>query len=112
MAKIARQLTIGDYAKWRTGFDKAAPFRVRHFCNFGEMVRIAVRTLLRITKRTRTALSDWCDPVLGLRITRCIRLSVLCGDKGAFQGWPLANGREMKRALTVSGNIVCNRSMD
>jgi hypothetical protein len=27
MAKIARQLTIGDYAKWRAGFDKAAPFR-------------------------------------------------------------------------------------
>jgi hypothetical protein len=29
MAKIARQLTIGDYAKWRAGFDKAAPFRAK-----------------------------------------------------------------------------------
>jgi quinol monooxygenase YgiN len=27
MAKIATQLTIGDYAKWRAGFDKATPFR-------------------------------------------------------------------------------------
>ena len=27
MAKIATQITIGDYAKWRAGFDKAAPFR-------------------------------------------------------------------------------------
>src|SRR5215475_12191445 len=27
MAKIARQLIIGDYAKWRAGFDKAAAFR-------------------------------------------------------------------------------------
>jgi len=27
--KIARQLTIGDYTKWRAGFDKAAPFRER-----------------------------------------------------------------------------------
>jgi len=27
MAKIATQQTIGDYAKWRAGFDKAAPFR-------------------------------------------------------------------------------------
>jgi len=27
MAKIATQNTIGDYAKWRAGFDKAAPFR-------------------------------------------------------------------------------------
>lgn len=27
MAKIARQLIIGDYAQWRAGFDRAAPFR-------------------------------------------------------------------------------------
>jgi quinol monooxygenase YgiN len=27
MAKIATQITIGDYAKWRAGFDKATPFR-------------------------------------------------------------------------------------
>ena len=27
MAKIATQLTIGDYAKWRAGFDKATRFR-------------------------------------------------------------------------------------
>ena len=27
MAKIAAQITIGEYAKWRAGFDKAAPFR-------------------------------------------------------------------------------------
>ena len=27
MAKIATQITIGEYAKWRAGFDKAAPFR-------------------------------------------------------------------------------------
>ena len=27
MAKIATQNNIGDYAKWRAGFDKAAPFR-------------------------------------------------------------------------------------
>ena len=27
MAKIAGQITIGDYAKWRAGFDKAAPLR-------------------------------------------------------------------------------------
>jgi quinol monooxygenase YgiN len=27
MAKLVTQITIGDYAKWRAGFDKAAPFR-------------------------------------------------------------------------------------
>ncbi len=27
MAKLATQITIGDYAKWRAGFDKAVPFR-------------------------------------------------------------------------------------
>ena len=27
MAKLATQLTFGDYAKWRAGFDKAAPLR-------------------------------------------------------------------------------------
>ena len=27
MAKMATQITLGDYAKWRAGFDKAAPFR-------------------------------------------------------------------------------------
>ena len=27
MAKIATQITIGDYAKWRAGFDKATSFR-------------------------------------------------------------------------------------
>ena len=27
MAKIAAQITIGEYAKWRAGFDKASPFR-------------------------------------------------------------------------------------
>ena len=27
MAKMATQITIGDYGKWRAGFDKAASFR-------------------------------------------------------------------------------------
>ena len=27
MAKLATQITFGDYAKWRAGFDKAAPLR-------------------------------------------------------------------------------------
>ena len=27
MAKLATQITFSDYAKWRAGFDKAAPFR-------------------------------------------------------------------------------------
>jgi hypothetical protein len=39
MPKLVTQITIGDYAKWRAGFDKAAPFREKGGMNNVQVFR-------------------------------------------------------------------------